>query len=466
MPRAPARAGAPCRRAVRPLLLAVAIVLATTLPAAAHTELSASDPLDGSTRDEPVDRMAFTFSRPVELLPDAATVRGTGDRVAEVTRSDDGTVVTATFAPPLGDDEWTIDWRVLAEDGHPREGTVTFRVDAPGEEGASAGPGSSPPSPTPTGRPDDTGTATATSPPPPRGPPGGLLERSATTARVVVYLGMLLAVGLVLFKAGPHRGEPSRARTLAIVTAAAASVAAIAGVAELALHTAVVSGRGLGGVLDASTWSAIGRTGVGTAAALRTAGLALVAIGASRRARRRVPSGPDAIALVGAVLAIGSFQLVGHTASAAPEVVVRVADAVHATAAAVWVGGIAGLALLASSTDHHARRRAAMRFADAATTAVVAVGIGGVALAWTTMPGVSSLWSTTWDVVLVAKLVVVALLGFLGAHNHVRLIPQLDQDGGRAEVALTQLRRTVRVEAVLMVAVLALTAVLVGLSPV
>lgn len=460
----PDRAFRPCgRRRPRPagpalLLLVLLLLVLPAGPALAHTELTSSDPPSGATPEAPVETLTLTYSRPIELLGDAVTVRGARGRVSEVVRSDDGTVVTATFDPPLAGGDWTVDWRVLAGDGHPREGSVALDVAAPAE---GATDGATPPS---TDSPaSGAGTADVATTPPPS---AELVERAATAARVVLYLGMLVAVGLVLFRAGPHRGEPERAWVLAGTTAAVAGIAAVAGVAEILLHVAVVSGRGLAGVADAATWSAVGRTGLGTAAALRTVGLALVAIGAGRRARRGMPSGPDVMALGGAVLAVGSFQFVGHTNSVAPEVVVRVADAVHAVAAAVWVGGIAGLALLARSPNRHARRRAAMRFADAATLAVVAVGLGGVALAWTTMPGVATLWSTAWGGVLVTKLALVAVLGAFGAHNHVRLVPRLDRDDRRAEMALRQLRRTVRVEAVLMVAILSLTAVLVGLSPV
>jgi copper transport protein len=455
------------------LLLPLILLVWTSSPASAHTRLSASDPTDGATRDAPVEQLTLTYSKPVELLGDTVTLRDGDDHAVEVARSDDGTVVTATFDPPLEGGSWVADWRVLASDGHPREGSIAFTVDAPVPTDTPTATSSPSPAATPPSDADDPATGTGAAvgePPDDPAPPAATspvpLEGLAAGARIVFYLGLLVAVGLVLFKSGPHRGEPERAWVLAGVTATVAAVAAVAGIVEALLHVGVVSGDGVTGITDGATLRAVGRTGRGTAVALRTLGLGLVALGAWRRARQRVPSGPDATALVGALLAIGSFQFVGHTNSVAPAVVVRLADATHAVAAAVWVGGIAGLALLARSPDRPARMRTAMRFSNAATGAVVAVGLGGVALAWTTMPTPSALWSTTWGAVLVTKLVLVAVLGAFGAHNHVRLVPRLAANDRSAVVALRQLRRTVRVEAVLMVAILALTAVLVGLSPV
>ena len=242
--------------------------------------------------------------------------------------------------------------------------------------------------------------------------------------------------------------------------AIAAGAALIGSILEVTMHVAAVSGRGLAGATDTATWQAVLSTGLGSAVILRTLGLAVLTVGAVRRWRARAASNLDIVLLVGAALAIGSFQFVGHTASAAPEAVVRIADAVHALAAAVWIGGIAGLLLLRRVDDdrHHA---VVARFATAATVAVAAVAAAGVALAWVNLPELSAMWTTGYGRLLAAKLVLVAALGGIGAFNHFVVVPELDRDAA----AVSQLHRTVAAEAALVTVVVVLTALLVNTSP-
>ena len=236
----------------------------------------------------------------------------------------------------------------------------------------------------------------------------------------------------------------------------------MAGGAEVAFHVAAVSGNGVPGAFDLGTWRAVLGTGLGPALLLRTVGLTVLAVGARRRIRDGLASGPDPWKLLGALVAITSFQFVGHTASAAPPVVVRSADLVHALAASVWVGGLVGLRVTARSGDPTDRAVTIGRFSTWATWAVAGVTGAGVALAWVNLPTIAASWQTGYGRLLLAKLALVGLLLLMGAHNHFNLVPRVVAgDVGAA----TDLRQIVRRELAVVAVVVVLTALLVNTSP-
>lgn len=454
------------------LLVSTLLLLLSAAPAVAHSGLEDSDPPDGAVLDRELDGIELTFTAPVRLLDDSVVAVGPDGRrvAADERRDDDGLAVAATFDVPLTDGEWDVQWRVLATDSHPRTGTVHVTVPTVVGAGGSAADDAAGAQATPGGDAPASGAATSSSPASssgevedPAASPGAGLEGAAAIARVLFYIGLLVAAGLALFKAGPHSGMPGRARRLAGVALLGAVIGLLAGVAEVALHVASVSGRGLAGTVDVGTWRAVLGTGLGPALALRVVGLGLLAFGARRRIRAGLPSGADWRKLLGALLAVASFQFVGHTASRAPELLVRSADLVHAVAAAVWVGGLVGLAVTARTAAPERRAVTVARFSEWATAAVAGVTLAGVALAWVNLPSMAAAWQTGYGRLLLAKLVLVGLLLALGAHNHVNVVPGVVRgEHGAAAV----LRRVVRWELVVIGAVVVLTALLVNTTPV
>ena len=205
-----------------------------------------------------------------------------------------------------------------------------------------------------------------------------------------------------------------------------------------------VAGIGAGAVLvelPATRW---GRLWI-----VRALGLAVLA--AALGARR--PRWPLLAALGAVWLLARSFQ--GHAGAHGP--LAAVIDWLHLLAGSAWLGSLVQLAL--GRDDPTARD--ALRVRALATGALALVVPAGIYAAFLHVPSLERLFDTPYGRALLAKLaVVVALLG-LGALNHFRHVPALVD--GRAEAA-GKLRRTVRVEVVLGVAVLLLSALL-GVLP-
>jgi methionine-rich copper-binding protein CopC len=117
-------------RRIAPFLLAGSLALLPTL-ALAHTELTASDPADGSTVSDAPNEVVLTFAAGVDdgasftvLDPDGAEV-GSGGLDLEVA---DRNVLRGQLEVAASG-EYTVAWSVIGDDGHEVEGEVTFTYD-------------------------------------------------------------------------------------------------------------------------------------------------------------------------------------------------------------------------------------------------------------------------------------------------------------------------------------------------
>jgi methionine-rich copper-binding protein CopC len=121
-------------RRVAPIMLAASLVLVPTL-ALAHTELTSSDPADGSTVSDAPDEVVLTFAAEVDedasftVLDPAGEEVGSGGLDLEVV---DRNVLRGQLEVAASG-EYTIAWSVVGEDGHEVEGELTFTYDPDGE---------------------------------------------------------------------------------------------------------------------------------------------------------------------------------------------------------------------------------------------------------------------------------------------------------------------------------------------
>lgn len=172
-------------------------------------------------------------------------------------------------------------------------------------------------------------------------------------------------------------------------------------------------------------------------------------------------------ALVGIALVVASFLFDGHTVSEGPRWLHAAANLIHVVTAATWAGGVAMLALVIARRNRNnvATRslQLAVRFSVVATVALVAAGIAGVALSVVILDSPSQLWSTPWGQLLLVKVALVAIAAAGGAYNHKVIVPELDRSPDDVAVA-HRFRSVVTLEAVALVAVTIITALLIGTS--
>lgn len=162
--------------------------------------------------------------------------------------------------------------------------------------------------------------------------------------------------------------------------------------------------------------------------------MALLACCASRSAAARI---------VGLALALGvalTGTLTGHAADWGDRSFTVLVDWLHAVAATAWTGGLFGLAL-ALSPSSELLGTVARRFSRLAGYCLLVVVASGVYNACVQVPTFASLWTTTYGVALLLKVVLALVLAFLGAVNRYLVLPGLGATRPRPRGRLRRLCR-------------------------
>lgn len=431
-------------RALLPALLVAAVaavaVLATgwATPASAHASLVSTDPAEGAVLTQAPDRVTLTFDEPVRLVPDGLLAFDAAGEQVEVEPAATGLEVTGDLTGDLADGTYVVTWRVVSADGHPIAGSLTFHVGAPS-------PRVEPPQVDPT--------------------EAGSLPAIQAVVQATNYVALLLAGGLALFLTWTTRGvrltDAVRRRLLRTLRGAAL-VAVLAAAAAVPLAGAYQLGSGPGGVLDlAALDPGLVRDDL-QVLALQLAGLGVAAWAAGQQ---RSSLAVDLVTL----LAVWSPALVGHTRAYQPGTLLVVTDALHLTAGAAWLGGLAGLALTLPSVAGRPRDGALLltRFSTVAAGLLAVLALTGVLLGWRIVGSWERLLGETWGRLLLVKVALVLVVVALATWNRLRLVPRVTDGVGHDQQrrGSALVRRTVVAEAAVLVAVLAVTGLLAQKPP-
>jgi len=446
------------------LSLAVALVSAVAAPALAHTDLESTTPADGASVGEPVDEVTLTFTLPVTQLGDGVSLEGPeGGVPLEVSAAREGVEWTAEPREPLEAGTYTGEWTVAAEDGHPLSGDFTFTVRT---DGVSDGVATSEGQPTPgsDGETDDGSTTSASeeSEDSEEESRSAIAEWVTRLASAAALWGGLVAAGALVLGTWVLTGRdrvdrPVVARVMRrsavlVLLALVVRVMARAVLVSQGEPTAAVSAEAIGASLTGTTRWVLG---------LQALGAVLVLAGARPRLQWAWLAGAGLL-----VLGAGHI-LAGHSNTVEPRWLVLTADIAHLVAAAVWVGGVVTLGVLLRHRRRHGRPLDAAilgaRYSVVAAASVAVVGIAGVILTLTILDRFDQLWETTWGLLLLGKVAVVAVVGAIGAYNHLRLVPSLaNTTEPEGHDGSDRLRRSTTFETVLMAGVVLLTAWLVA----
>ncbi|MFI7640219.1 cytochrome c oxidase assembly protein [Nonomuraea sp. NPDC049400] len=147
--------------------------------------------------------------------------------------------------------------------------------------------------------------------------------------------------------------------------------------------------------------------------------------------RGAITAGAAAGLLVFALVTLLPAPLTGHTSSSPNHDLATSAVSLHLLALALWVGGLAVLAL-------HALRKqpqlevAAARFSEMALWCYAGVGISGVFSLVARLGALSDLWTTPYGILAVVKIVAFVLLGYVGYWHRQRTVADLRKGKPRA----------------------------------
>lgn len=426
-------------RALGPVLLAVLLVGAGAAPASAHATLVSSDPAEGEVLPNSPGEVRFTFDEPVSLVADGVQVFDADGEPVPATGSARDEIVVAEIPDELADGTYVVTWRIVSNDGHPVAGSLTFAI----------------------------GTPSATVEPP---KVGATTAHPAVSAAVGIvqglgYAALLLACGLLFFREWTSRGLSFHAevrRRLGLVVRIAAVLAVAAAALLVPLAGAYQQGLGPAGLLQPSSYAVDLVGDPILVLLLHVVGLAL----AVRLAGVDGPAGT--LGLIGGAAALWSPALVGHTRAYEPATLLVLTDALHLSAGAVWLGGLVGLALVLGSVAGRERDAGLLlsRFTTVAAALLGVLVVTGVLLGWRILGSWSLLLETDYGRLLLVKVGIAAVVASVAAWNRFGLVPRLGSLGHDARLrAARLLRRTVAVEVVLLVVLLAVTGFLVQQPP-
>lgn len=131
------------RAALGSVLLALGILIAGPAPLAlAHADLVMATPEDGARLSTVPTQVELAFSE--DLLPETVVVSvedSAGMVIRVLDYEVDGSDVIVAWPPGLSGTDYTVNYRVVSQDGHPVSGSLAFTVDTP----PAAAPGSASP---------------------------------------------------------------------------------------------------------------------------------------------------------------------------------------------------------------------------------------------------------------------------------------------------------------------------------
>jgi copper resistance protein D len=308
----------------------------------------------------------------------------------------------------------------------------------------------------------------------------------ATAGRWLGLLGLAVLVGglvldfLILPREAPDlvRARSRLARWIGLAVAVLIVTSAI----DLLARARIMSGGDLAQVLAALPL-VLTRTHFGSIWIARMVALALLLAASIWRSRAG-----RAVTLVLALGVTLTNTLTGHAADWGDRSFTVLVDWLHAVAATAWTGGLLGLALAirpawgaVSNAAASAELVAAVarRFSRLAGYCLLIVLASGIYNAWIQVPTVTALWTTTYGVALLLKVVLALALAVVGAVNRYLVLPSLGASRPRRlgrmrrlcrialsgaastpDSARTRLSRLVAGEAVVAVVVFGCTAVL------
>lgn len=421
-------------------LALVGVLALGTGTAAAHASVVTTDPIDDSVSTSPPTRVSVTFTETVTISAGGLVVRdGRGQRVDDDAANAKGAVVSTGLRPNLTNGTYVVTYRVLSADGHPVSGSFLFGVGSGELDRSLADTGGD--------RPWDV---------------------VGDVARALLLLAALTAAGVAFFLRFVHDGAEDRWRLIPFVRVGT-MIAFLAALGAVIAQSALLTGRGAGASTDTDVLRQVLSGHLGLSLAVLFVGLAVVHLSTDLDS----PVVARVLALYGGLAVTVSFALWGHATAFEPSWLLMSTDAVHATAAAVWLGGLVGLWVVLAGrgpAEVDGSARIVGRFSAVALWTVIALVVAGVAL---TIAGSDASWSalvsTTWGRLILAKAGITLLVVGIAAWNRRVLVPSFtDPSNGEPtdrEQDRRRLRSTVRTEALAIVVILMLTGVVTNVTP-
>jgi copper transport protein len=420
---------------------AIALLLAIPARAGAHAALITATPGSGVVLRSGPHELKLVFDEDVvPRYARVAVVGAHGQNLAGPAAVDGSVVAIPLRSVPVG--SYTVRWRMVARtDGHATEGAYSFGV--------------------------------RVKPLPPAPASGVGIPVAPQLLAWLEFIGVVLAGGVLTFRAivrprGRAGAEPgTRDAAVAMWLGVVGAVIGLhAGVLAFLTGAYPITGGGLSGFVNTQIVPIRVGTHLGQAWTVTTFAwlgvlTLLIAAWVTPRRREQLLAGAGVSALA---IAFG-ISWASHPASRG--VLALLADYLHLLAAALWVGGLVALAILAFASRplSHAGREAMLRstvvgLSRIAVPFVALVGLAGIYLALRELPTPSALLTSHYGVWLLVKTSIVVAAVALGGYHRRFVVPRIASGAPVASI-----RRTLALEVSLLAVALVFAAILSQTAP-
>lgn len=423
---------------MRLLLLALAAVLVLgvySTNACAHAVLVATSPADGATLNSPPTRVVLTFDEPVNTIGAHIDVfSAAGQNVAIGRAVAHGRTLTTQLGPAVPRGTLSVFWSAISDDGHSETGSLSFTF----------------------------GTASATISPAPTTALPSSGPTITSLIRAIRFGTSLILIGAVVFLL--FIWDPQLRRRSANGLAPLEEDRSVRRIAvQLGLMSAATLAVGAAATLPIESWAdgitlndiihlRQGVVAIGTciAALLTLPALLLLE-------RRRSQLATVAVLTLTAAIALAP-GLSGHASTLGSAWAAILTDWAHVIAAGVWGGSIIVMAAalpgflrtLSASDRSDVYSQTSQRFTLLALGSLAVLIATGLLSAYRLSGSLLELTESSWGRVLIAKVIIVIVA--------IAVAAVIRTSSRRAATGL-------QLEAVLIIAVVALTGTLTGLSP-
>jgi len=420
-------------------LICGAGVVGSANPVEAHAGLKSSQPAASSVLEKSPKEIVLKFAEQVEISFGSIRLFDANSNLIVLPAPNYGftnDVVDAKTVrvnvPDLEPGSYLVIWRVVSVDSHPVQGAFGFQIGSRGKNLAALGV-------------EVLSNSSASN----------FVKAVMGFARWLSFLGVMVLVGAMLLAT-----QVTGVSRIGKIIYGSLIVAVFGSLLVLMMQAPYALGNSMGIVQLFSSVNEVLKTRLGTWLLVRVVALLFISIIIYKRDLHQKPIWRMA-ATIFVVVVFATFSISGHPGMRQFSALSIGTDIVHFACVSAWMGGLVTMVLLGRKWQSESPKVISW-FSFMATIAMPIMVVTGIAQAWRMMEGFQNLFSTTYGTVLSIKVVLVVVA--IAAGTKARQIfkgKKVDSE----DLKKIKFSKTIVVESVIGLVVLAVTAVLVSVPP-
>lgn len=284
-----------------------------------------------------------------------------------------------------------------------------------------------------------------------------VFDISVLISKWVIYLSVAAVIGGTLMQY-LIKGQPNLGISVTKYTGLGAVLGLIAVNINYFAQIGAFAENGLMGMFDAQMHAFLWPTQVGQTVLWRLIGfgLMLVASGLLLHKNRYLKKFSAVLAIISSLLIAVTFTFIGHSTELG--LLAQGLILIHVLIIGSWIGAFYPLWKLCSTDDNIVIKNVMDTFGRLGIVIVILVLLSGMGMVWMLFDSPTELFSSDYGIAVTIKLCLVAIILLIAAWHKLVLVPKLTI--ANPSLAKQKLQKSIGLEAVIAVLILATTAVL------